>query len=96
MSKVSSSVGRTYPLTSLCHPTRWDDFKPDLQALPSAPELLQLKLPPFRAPILDTEVPFIEPLYLPLPDIPEGPEVRRSGAETEMSRVQDIQGTTGP
>lgn len=54
---------------------RWEDFKPDLQPLPSAPDLPQLKLPPFRAPILDTDVPFIEPIYLPLPDIPEGPEV---------------------
>ncbi len=35
---------------------RWDDFKPLLQALPSAPTLPTLRLPPFRAPILDTEV----------------------------------------
>ena len=46
---------------------RWDEFKPLLQALPAAPQLPQLKLPPFRAPVLDTEVPFLEPEYLPHP-----------------------------
>ncbi|GAX82053.1 hypothetical protein CEUSTIGMA_g9481.t1 [Chlamydomonas eustigma] len=59
---------------------KWEDFKPDLQALPSAPDLPQLRLPPFRAPILDTEVPFVEPLYLALPEIPSAPHEEKPPA----------------
>lgn len=40
----------------VCVWCRWEDFKPVLQVLPSAPTLMPLRLPPFRAPILDTEV----------------------------------------
>ena len=35
---------------------RWDDFRPVLQALPAAAGVPPLRLPVFRAPILDTEV----------------------------------------
>ncbi len=39
------------------------------QALPGAPSLAALKLPPFRAPLLDSELPFIEPEYAALPEV---------------------------
>lgn len=52
-----------------CTVRRWEEFKPVLQALPSSATLPQLRLPPFRAPILDTELPFIEPDYVPLPEV---------------------------
>jgi hypothetical protein len=35
---------------------RWEDYKPVLQPLPTAPTLPVLRTPPFRAPILETEV----------------------------------------
>ncbi|GFH29770.1 uncharacterized protein HaLaN_28488, partial [Haematococcus lacustris] len=50
---------------------KWEDFKPALQPLPSEPTLPTLRLPVFRVPILDTEVPFLEPDYLELPDVPD-------------------------
>lgn len=55
---------------------RWEDFKPDLHSVPSAPALPPLKLPPFRAPLLDSELPFLEPDYAPVPDVPDAPPVR--------------------
>ncbi len=67
---------------------KWEDFKPHLQALPSTPDLPQLKLPPFRAPILDSEVPFIEPLYIPLPDVPDGPQVEKLPAFSAPEELQ--------
>ncbi|GFH05676.1 uncharacterized protein HaLaN_00175, partial [Haematococcus lacustris] len=50
---------------------KWEDFKPALQPLPAEPTLPTLRLPVFRVPILDTEVPFLEPDYLALPDVPD-------------------------
>ncbi|KAL6753098.1 hypothetical protein V8C86DRAFT_2438700 [Haematococcus lacustris] len=60
---------------------KWEDFKPALQPLPAEPTLPTLRLPVFRVPILDTEahaalapaaqVPFLEPDYLELPDVPD-------------------------
>ena len=35
---------------------RWEDYKPILQVLPSTPTLPVLRIPPFRAPILESEV----------------------------------------
>uniref|UniRef100_A0A7S3VL70 Uncharacterized protein n=1 Tax=Dunaliella tertiolecta TaxID=3047 RepID=A0A7S3VL70_DUNTE len=52
---------------------KWDDYKPILQVLPSAPTLPVLRIPPFRAPILETELPFVEPELMVLPDVPEQP-----------------------
>ncbi|GLC39630.1 hypothetical protein PLESTM_000919800 [Pleodorina starrii] len=52
----------------------WDDFKPNLHLIPAAPSLPPLKLPPFRAPILEPELPFMEPEYLPLPTVPPAPK----------------------
>lgn len=46
--------------------------------MPAAPSLPPLKLPPFRAPMLETEVPFLEPHYLPLPEVPAAPQARAS------------------
>ncbi|KXZ50585.1 hypothetical protein GPECTOR_16g760 [Gonium pectorale] len=52
----------------------WDEFRPNLHIIPAAPSLPPLKLPPFRAPILETEVPFVEPEYLPVPTVPQTPK----------------------
>ncbi|GFR44718.1 hypothetical protein Agub_g6041 [Astrephomene gubernaculifera] len=52
----------------------WDDFKPNLHLIPAPPTMPPLKLPPFRAPILETEVPFVEPDYLPVPNVPPAPK----------------------
>jgi hypothetical protein len=57
-----------------CLPT-WDDFKPALQALPATPTAPALKLPPFKSPLLATELPFLEPMLLPVPDAPEAVQV---------------------
>ncbi|KAG2495930.1 hypothetical protein HYH03_005861 [Edaphochlamys debaryana] len=53
---------------------KWEEFKPNLHVIPAAPSLPPLKLPPFRAPILETDVPFLEPQYLPLPTVPPAPK----------------------
>eukprot|EP00798_Chlamydomonas_sp_ICE-L_P032321 gene32321-16892_t len=50
---------------------KWEDFKPVLQAMPLAPDVPPVKLPPFLAPILESEVPFIEPNYLSVPEVAE-------------------------
>ncbi|GIM02641.1 hypothetical protein Vretimale_7428, partial [Volvox reticuliferus] len=52
----------------------WDDFKPNLHLIPAAPSMPVLKLPPFRAPILEPEPPFVEPEYLPVPPVPSVPK----------------------
>ncbi|EFJ42702.1 hypothetical protein VOLCADRAFT_97128 [Volvox carteri f. nagariensis] len=52
----------------------WEDFKPNLHLIPAAPSLPPLKLPPFRAPILEPEPPFVEPEYLPVPPVPPVPK----------------------
>ncbi len=63
---------------------RWEDFKPELHVIPQQPTLPPLKLPPFRAPILETDVPFLEPEYLHVPSVPQAPKVRRGTTQPRM------------
>ena len=56
---------------------KWDDFKPLLQLIPAAPEQAALKLPLFRNPLLETEIPFMEPEYAALPEMPDAARVRQ-------------------
>jgi hypothetical protein len=54
----------------------WDEYRPELHVIPAAPELPVLRLPPFKAPILQSILPFMAPELDPLPYVPPAPEVR--------------------
>ncbi|MEW5317598.1 MAG: hypothetical protein WDW38_008883 [Sanguina aurantia] len=50
-------------------PTAAKEYKPNIHALPTSATIPVLRLPPFRAPILETELPFIEPTYKKVPEV---------------------------
>ncbi len=73
--------------------TSREDFKPSLNSIPAAPTLPPLKLPPFRSPILEADVPFVEPEMLPLPEVAQQPQASRSrlyGARVEAGTQPEV------
>ena len=74
MPSATSLLAFFTPPGPLAFLPRREDFKPALNAIPSAPTLPPLRLPPFRAPLLEADVPFVEPEMLPLPEVPAQPQ----------------------